>query len=45
MDSLDLSLIRSNLELPASVEVSEQHDSILDPTTWAAVLGPGSDGY
>lgn len=42
---LDVGLIRANLSWPEHVEISEEHDSILDRATWAAVLGPGAEGY
>ncbi|MEI2640056.1 MAG: hypothetical protein V9F03_13820 [Microthrixaceae bacterium] len=44
-DPLDFALIREELHWPGHVEVSELHDSVLDRSTWAAVLGPGAEGY
>jgi hypothetical protein len=33
------------LELPGTIELSPEHDTVLDRSTWSAVLGPLSAGY
>ena len=44
-DRLDIALIRSSLEVPASWVLSADGDTVLDRNTWCAVLGPAADGY
>lgn len=41
-DHLDFGLIRSNFEVPDSIELSPEHDTILDKLTWCSIEGPGA---
>lgn len=39
---LDFSLIRRNFEVPDNVELSAEHDTVLDKLTWCSIEGPGA---
>ena len=42
-DRLDHDLVRQNLVVPSSWDMSEAHDTILDRLTWSCIVGPGGD--
>ena len=37
---VDLDLVRQHFELPPSIDLSAEHDTILDRSTWVAIEGP-----
>jgi hypothetical protein len=39
---IDFAAVSSSLELPANVVLSEEHDSILDSSTWCSIEGPSA---
>jgi hypothetical protein len=43
--SIDFELLRSQLQLPSSIELFVAGDTVLDRSTWSAVIGPLGDAY
>jgi hypothetical protein len=41
-EPIDAELVQSSFDLPANVEVSAHHDTILDRLSWCAIEGPGA---
>ena len=41
-EPIDVDLVRRLFELPASIVVSPEHDTILDESTWVSIEGPRS---
>ena len=39
-DPIDFDAVRSEFEIPASVNLSETHDTILDTLSWCSIEGP-----
>lgn len=39
---IDFELVRANFEFPKSIELSQEHDTILDKLSWVAIIGPGA---
>lgn len=42
-DPIDVNLVEGALALPSEWVVSHGNDTILDRTTWCAILGPGAE--
>jgi hypothetical protein len=43
--SIDFEREKAECDLPRSVDLAEEYDTIIDRSTWCSILGPGSDGY
>jgi hypothetical protein len=41
-DPIGFEVVRANVELPANIQISEEHDSILDRLSWCVIEGPGA---
>lgn len=39
---IDFEAVRSEFEIPASIDLSETHDGILDRLSWCYIEGPGA---
>jgi len=44
-DPINFELLRSVASIPPDIELHDDGDTVLDRSTWAAILGPGADGY
>jgi hypothetical protein len=40
--AIDFTLIRDRFALPASIQLSPPHDTVLDRLTWSSIEGPGA---
>jgi len=40
--AIDFETVRSQFELPASINLSDVHDTILDTSSWCSIEGPGA---
>jgi hypothetical protein len=40
---IDFETVRREFEIPASVNLSDVHDTILDTLSWCSIEGPGAD--
>jgi hypothetical protein len=44
-DSLNFDLIRQEITPWPTLDISEEYDTILDKSTWCAILGPDASGH
>ena len=42
---IDFETVRRKLEVPASINLSDVHDTILDTLSWCSIEGPGAIGW
>lgn len=42
--AIDFELIRETFEIPDNVQLSPEHDTVLDRLTWCSIEGPGANG-
>lgn len=40
---IDVNFVRSAFDLPSTIVVSEEYDSILDKRSWSSIEGPGAN--
>lgn len=41
-DSLDFGIIEELFEVPDNIQLSREHDTVLDRLTWCSIEGPGA---